>query len=258
MPSFPSADYNCFVAGFGETESASNAAFLQEMKVTVVDNVQCDPVDQTTVATDAAGTNAGTDATAADGTTTTNDAAATPTVSDTICVQARNQTEGAVGHNVGACRGDTGGPLICVAAADTNNEPLLVGIVGPDYGCASPNEFAKYGSVQSAREWITRVISDDQGEANADDPNVYDRLPEGWNQPNAVHYQQTADISMASCTDGSAMSFVGYQGTEPITLKATLPEGAAAGEETYAPNLQCTWTIRVPVGQAVQVCLYFY
>ena len=262
-----STDHNCFVAGFGETrygDSASNAAFLQEMKVNVVDNTQCDPVDPATDTTDAAGTdaNAGDDQAA-----TTDDTQAaedTATTLDTVCVQARNGTEGALNHNVGACKGDTGGPLVCVSAADTERKPILVGIVGPDYGCASPNEFAKYGSVNFVRQWIQDVISNDDTSTLNDNGEGYapGGEPVGWNQADALHAKQTADISMASCTDGTTMSFVGYEGS--IKLRET--GGTAADENAvppieaelgeYNPNLQCTWTVRVPVGQVVQVSLY--
>ena len=63
-----------------------------------------------------------------------------------------------------------------------------------------------------------------------------------WSAPDAYHVGNTADMSVDSC--GNMDPITGYSGNLTVVTNIN---------GTYANNLQCTWTIRVPVGMIVQV-----
>jgi secreted trypsin-like serine protease len=199
----PANETNCFVAGWGLTDAEdlkSSAAKLQEVQVEILDVTVCNS-------------------------NTSYNGTVDP--SSMLCA-------GSMGGGIDACKGDSGGPLICINSV--TDVPEIQGIVSWGEGCALENKPGVYGGVFSIIDWIYDVV---------DPARVVDGT--GATSAHQDHYLNATGyhVDHTSNTDcGEAI--IGYGSQTPIS-----PPTDVNG--TYLNGLQCTWTIRVPVGQIVQL-----
>ncbi|CAK0827047.1 unnamed protein product [Prorocentrum cordatum] len=113
----------CFITGWGTlSHGGSSPDLLQEAKVAIVNNSDCDTAYGTGMISD-----------------------------DMLCAQGLNSA----GQVTDACQGDSGGPLVCVSGSGAY---ALHGATSWGYGCASALYPGVWSRVNYVRDWIDAVM----------------------------------------------------------------------------------------------------